>query len=148
MPRKTKLCAIFWVAAALANSAAALEFQSIKDIATLYESQSTESKKLYLLPDAMPVEILVRLPHLTKIRDAQGATGWVENGNLSEIRTVQVTAPVAYLYEAPDLNSRVLAEITQNVSFYWLDSEQKPWIHVRHLDGTVGYLHIKDIWGI
>lgn len=131
-----------------ANTAVALEFQSIQDLAILYESQSNTSKKLYFLPDAMPVEVLVRLPKLTKIRDASGTMGWVENTHLSNIRTVQVITDTALLYSAPNESSPVLAEVSKDVGFYLLDDNSKPWIYVRHLDGTAGYLHIKDIWGM
>lgn len=132
----------------LANAALALEFQSIQDLAILYESQSNTSKKLYFLPDAMPVEVLVRLPKLTKVRDATGTMGWVENVHLSNIRTVQVISESANLYASPDANAPVVAEIGKDVGFYVIDDSTKPWIHVRHIDGAVGYLHISDIWGM
>ena len=137
------LATFFWASAAMA-----LEFQSIQDLAILYESQSNTSKKLYFLPDAMPVEVLVRLPKLTKVRDATGTMGWVENVHLSDIRTVQVIKESANLYANPDANSPIVAEIGKDVGFYVVDDSKKPWIHVRHIDGTVGYLHISDIWGM
>ena len=77
-------------------AAHALDFRSIEvPAAILYDAPSQKGKKLYLIREQTPVEVVVRIEGWLKVRDAEGTMAWIEARNLGERRTLIVTAPGA-----------------------------------------------------
>jgi SH3-like domain-containing protein len=130
-------------------SASALDFRSVAvPKAILYDAPSLVAKKIFLLSQYYPVEVVVNLTDWVKVRDAQGAISWVEAKQLSTKRTVLVNANSAELKQAPDASSSLLATLKKNLVLEVVDTPLNGgWIKVKHRDGTSGFVLISSVWG-
>lgn len=96
--------------------ALALDFRSVAvPKAVLYDAPSSAAKKVLLLSQNYPVEVVVNLGDWLKVRDAQGSLNWVEAKQLSNKHTVLVTANKAELRLAADVTSPLIATIDKDV---------------------------------
>ena len=132
-----------------AGSALALDFRSVDvPAAILYDSPSQQGKKLYLIRAQTPVEVILRLEGMAKIRDAEGTLAWIEVRNLSERRTLVVTAPRAEIRQADKPDAPVLAELDKWVVVDFVEPAAPGWAKVRHRDGATGYVRATQVWGL
>lgn len=115
--------------------------------AILYDGLSTKSNKLFILSRFQPLEILVRLDKWTKVRDAEGSIGWVENSYLGERRFVQVAANVAEIRASALANSPMVFEAQRGVLLEITGAVNDGWIPVRHRDGQGGFVRSTQVWG-
>ena len=69
---------LIWLMTLMPVSAFALEFRSVAvPKAVLYDAPSSAAKKILLLSQYYPVEIIVNLGDWLKVRDAQGSISWI-----------------------------------------------------------------------
>jgi len=129
--------------------ASALEFKSVSvPKAVLYDAPSTAAKKILLLSQYYPVEIIVNLGDWLKVRDAQGGISWVEAKQLSSKRTVMVSAGSAEIKQAADAASALVATLEKDVVLEVVDSKlNNGWLKVKHRDGVTGFILISSVWG-
>jgi SH3-like domain-containing protein len=140
---------VAFVLAALAGSAAALDYRSVSvPAAVLYDSPSQKGKKLYLIRAQTPVEVVVRLEGWLKVRDAEGTIAWIEAGNLGERRTLVVIAPRGEIRQSDKSESAVVAELDKWVVVDFIEPAAPGWVKVRHRDGATGYLRTTQVWGL
>ena len=129
--------------------ASALDFRSVAvPKVVLYDAPSSAAKKVYLLNQNYPVEVVVNLGEWLKIRDAQGGLHWLEAKYLSSKRSVLVTASKAEMRLAAEANASLLATVEKDVLLEVL--ELKPsngWIKLKHRDGVQGYMLTSSTWG-
>lgn len=127
----------------------ALEFRSVAvPKAVLYDAPSNAAKKILLLSQYYPVEIIVNLGDWLKVRDAQGSISWVEAKQLSNKRTVLVSVNHAEIRQGPDASSNLVATLEKDVVLEVTDEKlNNGWLKVKHRDGAVGYILISSIWG-
>jgi SH3-like domain-containing protein len=93
----------------------------------------------------MPVEIVAEYENWRKIRDWQGAGGWVYQGLLTGKRSF-VVAKVAALHKTPARNAEVIAKLDPEVMGE-IRSCMGEWCRVR--TATVsGWLERTEIWGV
>lgn len=131
------------------NSALALEFRSIAANATiLYDAPSLKAKRLYLASQYYPVEVVVDLEDWNKVRDSHGDLIWVEKKQLSDKRTVLVTAPLADIRQTPDAKGQIVFQAEQNVALELIEVANPGWVKVRHRDGQSGFVSISQVWGL
>lgn len=128
--------------------AAAAEFRSIASpVAILYDGPSVKSRKLYLAPRGMPVEVLSEVNLWVKIRDQGGDVLWVERKDLSTART-PVSAANVVLRSAPQDTAPAVVQMDRGVPLTLLDGPQTAgWLKVRLPDGSQGYVRVSDVWG-
>jgi SH3-like domain-containing protein len=132
-----------------AGSALALDFRSVDvPVAILYDSPSLQGKKLYLIRAQTPVEVILRLEGMAKVRDAEGSLAWIEARNLGERRTLVVTAPRAEIRQSDKPDAPVLAELDKWVVVDFLEPAAPGWAKVRHRDGVTGYVRSTQVWGL
>ena len=99
---RTKLVLVLGLLLAAA-SAQALEFRSVKSHgAIMHEAPWASSKKLYVLSQGYPVEVIGSQPDWVRVRDAAGGVAWMSTASLSNQRTVVVTANRTELRRSPD----------------------------------------------
>lgn len=129
--------------------AAALEFKSVAaPKAILYDAPSGSAKKILLLSQGYPVEVIVNLGEWLKVRDAQGSISWVEAKQLSGKRTVMVIAVNAEIRSAADATSNLLATLEKDVVLEVADVKlTNGWLKVKHRDGIAGFILISSVWG-
>jgi SH3-like domain-containing protein len=139
------------VAAALlfaAGAACGAEYRSLGDKpAILYDAPSTRADKLFAVTRFYPFEVLVKLDQWTKVRDANGEVGWIENTALGDRTMVVVTVPLADVRAAPDAQSPRVFEAYKQVLLEIVEPPANGWVKVRHRDGQEGYIRTSHVWG-
>lgn len=141
--------ALVFFLALMPFSVLALDFRSVAvSKAVLYDAPSAAAKKVLLLSQYYPVEIIVDLGDWLKVRDAKGAISWVEAKELSSKRTVLVSANKAEIRQAPDASSALVASLEKDVALEIIDMKlNNGWLKVKHRDGATGYILISSTWG-
>lgn len=132
---------------ALSAGAVAIEYRSVAvDAAILYDAPSTQARKLFILSQNYPVEIIVTLDHWVKVRDAGGALAWIETSALGAKRSVLVTVPAADIRRQPDSAAPLVFKAEHDVTLELVEISGA-WIKIKHRDGLSGYIAAKDVWG-
>ncbi len=138
-----------FVLTSAAGTALALDYRSVEvPVAILYDSPSQKGKKLYLIRSQTPVEVFMRLEGWAKVRDAEGTLAWIDSRQLSERRTLVVTAPRAELRQSDKPDAPVVGELEKWVVVDFLEPAAPGWAKVRHRDGTTGYVRSTQVWGL
>ena len=129
--------------------ALALDFRSVAvPKAVLYDAPSSAAKKVLLLSQNYPVEVVVNLVDWLKVRDAQGGLNWVDAKQLSNKHTVLVTASKAEIRLAADATSALVATVEKDVLLEAVDIKlNNGWLKVKHRDGVTGYILTSSTWG-
>lgn len=128
--------------------AAALDYRSIAvPAAVLYDAPSLKARKLFILNQGYPVEVFVTLDAWVKVRDASGELAWIEAKNLGAQRVVMVKVARAEVRRAPEENAPIVFVAEQDVLLEVLDTADN-WAHVKHRDGSTGYIRIIQVWGL
>jgi SH3-like domain-containing protein len=126
----------------------AAEYLSIADSAVvMYDAPSVKANKLFVASRFYPVEVIVQVDNWTKVRDVAGDLAWVQKKDLSDIRTVVVTVPLADVRQQPDDAAPLAFQARQGVALEIVELGPGPWIKVRHLDGQTGYVRANQVWG-
>ena len=131
-----------------ATYAHALDYRSVAvPAAVLYDAPSGKGRKLFILNQGYPVEVLVTLDAWLKVRDASGALAWIEAKSLSTQRVVMVKVPKADVRQSPDESAPILFQAEQDLLLEVIDTADN-WARVKHRDGTTGYIRITQVWGL
>jgi len=146
-PSKVLFCLGFSFCMAMHANAA--DFRSILPAkAITYDAPSVASKKLYIMNQGYPVEIIVNLGEWVKVRDQQSGLSWVEGKDLDTKRTVVVTDNTD-IKEAESAESKLLATVEKDVVLELVSPNiNNGWVKVKHQDGIVGYIQSSAIWGL
>ncbi len=132
----------------VAGAAAAGDYRSIAEPAVLYDAPSVRATKLYVIGRQAPVELIASDGTWVKVRDVSGELAWIDGKALSEQRTVVVTAQVADVREKADVQAPLAFRAQQGVLLELVDLDPIGWVHVRHRDGTTGFVRLSEVWGI
>lgn len=137
------------VLAAASTAAAAAEFRAIGDRpAILYDAPSSKADRLFVASRNYPFEVVVKLDHWTKVRDATGEVAWVENKALGDQKMVLVTVPLADVRAAASPQSPLVFEAYKQVLLEAVEPPVDGWVRVRHRDGQQGYIRVAHVWGV
>ena len=94
----------------------------------------------------MPVEITGQLEHWRRIRDWEGATGWVHERMLSGKRAVIVKGGVRPLFRQPEPDAAVVARAEPGVIGRLVEC-RNAWCKIE--TGEVsGWVRRSDVWGV
>ena len=93
-----------------------------------------------------PVEIVAEFENYRKIRDWQGASGWVYQGMLTGKRSFIVPAKAASLHRTPARTAEVVATLQPEVTGM-IESCSGDWCRVK-VSGISGWLERTDVWGV
>lgn len=94
----------------------------------------------------LPVEVTAEYGHWRRVRDIDGAGGWVHYSLLSGVRYVLVTAEDAPLFRDPREGARLAARAEAGVVAR-LGECRPDWCSVT-ADGISGWMRKSDIWGV
>ncbi|MDR2624894.1 MAG: hypothetical protein LBC37_01015 [Zoogloeaceae bacterium] len=137
------------VAAFWGNLAGAQEYRSVSAVAAiLYDAPSIEGKKLYLVKHGTPLEVLVRVEGMTKVRDAEGGIAWIVNSALTTRRMVVITADQAEVRQAANEDAALVFRADKWVALELLEGAPPGWAKVRHQDGASGFIRMMQVWGL
>jgi SH3-like domain-containing protein len=142
------LIAVVLASALGAGVAAAAEFRSAGDPAViLYDAPSVKARKIYIVNQGYPLEVIVQVEGWVKVRDATGTLAWAESKSLNTTRTVLVRAAAVTVRQKPADDAPSVAEVRRDVLLNVLEPAAGGWIQVRHRDGATGYVRAADVWG-
>ena len=131
-----------------AASAFAVEYRAIgEQPAVLYDAPSAKADRLFVATRYYPFEVLVKLDHWTKVRDADGAVAWVEKKSLGNQSMVLVTVPLADVRGAASAQAPLVFEAYKSVILEVVEPAAEGWLKVRHRDGQSGYIRTTHVWG-
>lgn len=143
----TRLAALLLLAA-FAAAAAGADFRSTAaQGVVLYDAPSVKARKLFLLGQGYPLEVLVTVSGWCKVRDAAGELTWVQARMLAPQRRVMVNVPVAEIRASPAADAPVAFQAEREVLLDFLEVAADGWIKVQHTDGDSGYARAADLWG-
>ena len=129
--------------------ASALDFRTVAvSKAVLYDAPSAQGKKLYVIGQGYPLEVIVNLGEWTKVRDNQGGLNWIETKNLGNTRTLLVTQDAAELRQSADTNASLVAKLDKDVVLDLVETAKGGWVKVKHRDGLSGYVLSTAVWGL
>lgn len=141
---------------ALPLVAAAADYRATSEGATvLYDAPSGRAKPMYVYGRDVPLEALVTVEGWTKVRDMQGAIGWIANKSLADKRMLVVRVAVADVRSSAEDNAPLVFRAEQNVLLELAESAASPsatatpgWVKVRHRDGQTGFVRIAQVFGL
>ena len=130
-----------------ATAVAAADFRSVAEPAVvLYDAPSAKARKLYIVNRGYPLEVVVQVEGWLKVRDAAGELSWVEAKALDNARNVLLRTAVT-VRQKPAADAPAAFEAQRDLLLEVVDGATGGWIHVRHRDGTTGYVRAADVWG-
>jgi len=145
-----KLISIFFILAFFSGSVFA-DFISVKTKkALLYEGPSASTKKLYIVTEGYPLEIMVNLKDWKKVKDHTGNISWIQSNFADKNRTVMTIKSNVNLYHKASLQSSKLGQISKFVILN-LNSTlvTDGWVNVQsQLEGLSGFVRLDKVWGL
>lgn len=142
------LTAVALAFALTAGHAVGAEFRSAAEPAVvLYDAPSVKARKLFIVNRGYPLEVVVQVEGWIKVRDASGALSWAEAKTLDTTRSVLVRAAAVTLRQKPADDAPAVAEIRRDVLLDVVEGVAGGWVHVKHRDGTAGFVRAADVWG-
>lgn len=94
----------------------------------------------------MPLEITAEYGHWRRVRDRDGAGGWVHYSLLSGVRTAQVETDMLDLHAKPDPAAMVMARLEMGV-IARIERCAGAWCRLR-ADGYRGWAPRAALWGV
>ena len=91
------------------------DFRSLAEPAILYDAPSKQGKPLFVIQRYTPVEMVVNIDRWVKVREPAGTLLWLERRQLSDKRTVIVTAARAEIRQKPDTGAPLVFEAAKDV---------------------------------
>jgi len=113
----------------------------------MYDAPAQKSRKLYVAPAGMPVEIVFANGDWTRVRDAAGDLSWMETRFLSPRRTFVVEVAQLTARSAANDNAPAVFTAAKGVLLELAEPISSAWIKVRHRDGETGYVKASEVWG-
>ncbi|MBE9636021.1 SH3 domain-containing protein [Salipiger mangrovisoli] len=94
----------------------------------------------------MPLEIIAEYGHWRRVRDKDGAGGWIHYALLSGVRTVLVEEDMLELHQRPDAGTPVEAKLAVGVIAH-LEHCEKDWCELS-AGGYEGWAPKAAVWGV
>lgn len=147
--RRLSFAALLGMPLALAAAgAAASDYRSLAEPAILYDAPSRQGKPLFVIQRYTPVETVVNIDRWVKVREPAGSLLWLERRQLSDKRTVIITAARADIRQKPEPSAPLAFEASKDVVLELSDKPADGWVKVKHRDGTSGFIRVNQVWGL
>jgi len=125
----------------------AADFRSVAEpAAVLYDAPSAKSGKLFIVNRGYPLEVVVQVEGWVKVRDAAGVLSWIESKSLDNSRNV-ILKTATTVRQKPAADAPAAFEGQRDLLLEVVEGASAGWVHVRHRDGTAGYVRAADVWG-
>ena len=145
----TRLIAATSIAALAPACVVAADYKTVGPAAAIfYDAPSHKAPKLYVAPQGMPVEVVLRYGEWVKVRDFYGDAAWTEARKLMARRSVVVRFDGVQVRATDADSAPVVMSADRGVVLELADPEIATWVKVRHKDGIIGYVKASDLWGI
>ncbi len=94
----------------------------------------------------LPLQIVDEYDHWRKVRDIDGAEGWLHKNLLTGTRTALTTVPMQPVYQTPNAASKVTAQLDKDV-IIGLRECRADWCKIGD-KRFVGWVPRSSIWGV
>jgi SH3-like domain-containing protein len=134
----------------IALPAVAADYRSVSvAAAVLWDGPSDKSRKVFVAPRGMPVEVISVLNTWVKVKDYGGDVTWMAGNELSKTRTVVATTLATARAAAQD-TAALAFQAERGVTLELLDAGQVSagFVRVKHKDGTIGFVKTAEVWGL
>ena len=156
VPLRSRRLAAAALLAAVSSVALATEYRATTEAATvLYDAPSARARPKFVYGRDVPLETLVSVEGWTKVRDMQGAIGWVANKALGDKRMLVIRIGVADVRSAAEESAPIVFRAEQNVLLELAEpatsastTANPGWVKVRHRDGQMGFVRVAQIFGL
>ncbi len=138
------ICGVLACATTFAH---AIEFRSASETAILYDSPSEKGRRLFIIIEGTPVEVVVALDKWVKVRDPNGNISWIEEARLSNKRTL-IVKKRSTVRQRPEINAPVAFEVEDSLILEMESNPTDGWVKVRHMDGSSGFIRVAEVWGL
>ena len=140
----------FWFSLSLLapGSALALDYLSVAEPTVLYDAPSAKAKPRFVVARDTPLEVVVTLGALVKVRDVDGDLSWIEKSALAAKRTVIVRAERSQVRASADESALLVFEAERRVVLDLIESGPPGWVKVKHRDGQSGFVKAVQVWGL
>ena len=118
--------------------------------AILFEGPSNTTKKMFIVTEGYPLEVLVSLKDWKKVKDHSGKISWIEAKNIQEERTVLILKDNQVIFNQANGKSHKLANVDKYVVLK-LNSAILigDWAEVKtQIEGLIGFVNTKEVWGL
>ena len=140
-----------FIAFVSANFSVQAEFISVKTKqAVLFEGPSNTTEKMFIVTEGYPLKVLVSLKDWKKVKDHNGKISWIESKYTQDERTVLILNNDAVIFNQANEKSHKLANVEKFVVLR-LNSNLLigEWAEVKtKIEGLVGFIHSKNVWGL
>lgn len=100
-----------------------------KDNTNIRSGPGFKYKVLYQASRGYPLEVLARQGEWVRVRDWEGAVGWVHTRLLSSVRTAVVLAERANVRSGPGMKNSVRRKVTRG-EIYLVMAQQSSWTQI------------------
>lgn len=136
------------VMAGLGSAAQAADYKSVgPGPAVLYDAPGLKSRKVFIAPAGMPLEVVISNGDWSRVRDVTGDLSWIESKALQPKRTLIVEVPQASAHAAASETSAVVYTASKGVILELAEPIASGWIKLRHRDGETGFVKASEVWG-
>jgi len=137
------------MAGCVSATAQAMDFRSVASAhVVMFDAPSAQARKVYIVSQYTPVEVIVNLGEWLKVRDSSGELAWLEAKSLNSRRTVAVSVPHGEVRETADTGAALVFRVDKDVVLDLLEPAPAGWAKVRHRDGLTGYIPATQVWGL
>lgn len=95
----------------------------------------------------LPLEVIKEYYHWRRVRDWQGAEGWMHSSMLTGKRWIMVTGETRTLRARPDAGSDAIARIEGKVIGRLVGCPKGDWCQVQ-IESVRGWIRRGEVWGV
>ena len=131
------------------NAAEAADFKNIGPAPVIMvDAPSARGQKLFIAPRGMPVEVVINYGAWSKVRDVTGDLCWVETKQLTERKNILVRSLNAKIHSSADDAAPMVFSADKGVMLELVEPPVAGWAKVKHVDGSIGFVRLGDVWGV
>lgn len=130
---------------AVSFSVAAADGLVLRTPAVLFDSHSSNARKLFVLSAGYPLREITRVDGWRKVSLPAGESGWVREQVVRSAKGAVVSVELAAVKTSPSPSAPEVFYARQGVALEVL-KVLGPWVEVLHPDGETGYVSVADVW--
>lgn len=130
------------------HMASALEYRSaIRHGVILQEAPNDNAKKLYVVSQNTPLELMAEQSGWARVRTREGKLAWTKQQDLGKRTHLEVIRACA-VYKDGNAQSPVVFRAEPGLLIEIIENTRTGWLRIRHRDGLTGFVRIEDVWGV
>ncbi|MBW2368199.1 MAG: SH3 domain-containing protein [Deltaproteobacteria bacterium] len=130
----------------LSNGLAIAGYLAVKvPIANIRSGPSEKHDILWKVETYHPFRIIKKSGNWYQFQDFEGDQGWIHNSLVQKIPSAITKRDKCNVRSGPGTQHNILFTTEKGIPFKILNRKGK-WIHIQHVDGDKGWIHVNLIW--